>query len=56
VPIDVLPRRAGDPPELVAASALARSELGWQPRFEELDGVVASAWRWRQTHAKGYGA
>ena len=54
VPIDVQPRRAGDPPALVASSDLLRQELGWQPRFADLDAIVASAWRWRASHPRGY--
>jgi len=54
VPAEILGRRPGDPPVLVASSGLARSELGWKPRFEEIDAVVASAWQWRQAHPDGY--
>ncbi|MBL8231592.1 MAG: UDP-glucose 4-epimerase GalE [Bryobacterales bacterium] len=42
------PRRAGDPPELVAASAKAKSVLGWQPKSSDLDAIVASAVRWHR--------
>ncbi len=42
-------RRAGDPPVLVADGSLARSTLGWQPRYTELDAIVKTAWRWHQT-------
>jgi UDP-glucose-4-epimerase GalE len=42
------PRRAGDPARLVAVATRARTELGWSPRFTELDAIVASAWRWQQ--------
>jgi UDP-glucose 4-epimerase len=41
------PRRPGDPPHLVAKAALARNELGWQPRIPELREIVSSAWRWQ---------
>ena len=54
IKLDIRPRRAGDPPALVASSALARSELGWKPRYENLDAIVRSAWEWRQTHQHGY--
>lgn len=40
------PRRAGDPPRLVADSRAAQRDLGWQPRYTELDPIVATAWRW----------
>jgi len=37
-------RREGDPAVLVADSSRARSELGWQPQFADLDSIVAHAW------------
>lgn len=42
------PRRPGDPAVLVASSAKAQKELGWQPKFTDLDSIVASAWAWHQ--------
>jgi len=42
------PRRAGDPPRLVADSSLARRVLGWQPHFADLETIVAHAWVWEQ--------
>jgi len=47
-------RRRGDPPSLLAASEKARSELGWTPKFEELDTIVETAWKWHITHPNGY--
>ena len=41
------PRRAGDPPVLVASSDKARRELGWKPTRERLEVIVESAWRWK---------
>lgn len=46
VPWDMAPRRAGDPAVLVAASELARSELGWTPRYASLPEIIETAWRW----------
>ena len=40
------PRRPGDPPRLVAASASAREKLGWQPRHADLRDIVRTAWSW----------
>jgi len=40
------PRRPGDPVELVADSSLMRATLGWQPRHDDLDFIVDTAWRW----------
>ncbi len=48
------PRRAGDPPALVAASQKIQRELGWRPRYTELRPIVESAWRWHQSHPRGY--
>jgi UDP-glucose 4-epimerase len=56
VPYRVSPRRAGDPPRLVASSRRIREELGWKPAHEELDSIVASAWAWHQAHPAGYAA
>ncbi len=41
-----LPRRAGDPPSLVAKSDRIRSVLGWKPALDDLDGIVASSLNW----------
>jgi UDP-glucose 4-epimerase len=46
VPVEVGPRRPGDPAVLVAASDRIRRDLAWRPRFESLEEIVASAWRW----------
>jgi UDP-glucose 4-epimerase len=48
------PRRPGDPPMLVAASDLIRSELGWEPRKPSLEDMVADAWAFARTHPNGY--
>jgi UDP-glucose 4-epimerase len=48
------PRRAGDPPALVADATLARRELGWVPRTPDLHAIIASAWAWRERHPAGY--
>lgn len=39
-------RRAGDPAVLVADSKLARKELGWEPRFDQLETIIETAWNW----------
>ena len=44
----VAPRRAGDPARLVAEAKLAREELGWCPRFDDLHTIVAHAWAWEK--------
>ena len=46
------PRRPGDPAVLVARSTKARTELGWQPKFETLEVIIASAWQWHKSQAR----
>ena len=47
-------RRPGDPPVLVAAGELIRSELGWSPRKPAVTAMVADAWAFAQAHPRGY--
>lgn len=56
IPHVVAPRRAGDPATLIASSAAIRAELGWQPRYPDLEAIIASAWEWHHSHPAGYGA
>lgn len=44
------PRRAGDPPRLVADASLARALLGWRPQRTELATIVADAWNWERQY------
>jgi UDP-glucose 4-epimerase len=46
IPAKLSPRRAGDPAVLVASSDHAQTQLGWTPRFPELESIIDSAWRW----------
>ena len=55
VPVVEQPRRAGDPPSLVAASDRLRADTGWVPRRPGLDEIVGDAFRWRLRHPDGYG-
>jgi UDP-glucose 4-epimerase len=44
VPVELGPRRAGDPAQLVASSDRIRADLGWTPRHQDLTGIVRDAW------------
>jgi UDP-glucose 4-epimerase len=55
VPVQLGPRREGDPAVLFASSDRLKNELGWRPQFEDLDTIVETAWRWRAAHPQGYG-
>ncbi len=46
IPSLVQKRRPGDPAVLVTDSAKARTTLGWAPRFDTLDTIIAHAWEW----------
>jgi UDP-glucose 4-epimerase len=48
------PRRPGDPPVLVATPDRIRRELGWEPKFADLDQIVGTAWKWRADHPNGF--
>ena len=54
VPWTMAPRRPGDPAVLYAAPHKARAELGWQPRFPDLESIVRTAWEWHRLHPHGY--
>ncbi|MFW6059677.1 MAG: UDP-glucose 4-epimerase GalE [Phycisphaeraceae bacterium] len=54
IPAEIGPRRPGDPPQLYANADKIKHELGWQPRYTDLDRIVATAWRWFKTHPDGY--
>jgi UDP-glucose 4-epimerase len=46
IPAQHAPRRPGDPAALVASSEKLRREMGWNPRYNELSPIIASAWSW----------
>jgi UDP-glucose 4-epimerase len=55
IPIVERPRRPGDPPRLIASSEKIKRELGWSPRFQQLEVIIESAWKWHQKFPNGYG-
>jgi len=48
------PRRAGDPARLVASSEKIKKELGWNPKYPDLETIIKTAWEWHRNHPKGY--
>ena len=54
IPTVEKPRRAGDPPKLVASAEKAIRELGWKPKLPKLDEIVRTAWDWHKKHPTGY--
>ena len=51
IPVEILPRRVGDPARLVADSSKARSVLGWEPTRSDLHTIVSDAWTWELEYA-----
>ena len=54
IPAETGPRRPGDPPILIASSEKIEEDLGWTPRYPDLESIIASAWEWHQKHPDGY--
>lgn len=54
IPAVVSPRRAGDPAILVASPEKAIKELGWKPAHTSIEDIIASAWRFHNSHPNGY--
>ena len=51
IPYSVEGRRPGDPAVLVASADKARRELGWQPRYRDIEPIIETAWQWhRKAH------
>jgi len=51
IPAEIGPRRAGDPPMLVADSSRIKEELGWRPVYTDLEAIVQTAWEWHRCNA-----
>lgn len=51
---EVAPRRAGDPATLIASSDKALSELKWKPKYNSLETIIETAWKWHLNHPDGY--
>ena len=51
---EIAPRRGGDPDILIADSSRAKSILGWQPQYTDIQAIIKTAWTWKQKHPQGY--
>ncbi len=54
IPYEVLGRRPGDPPALVANPDKLMSVLGWKPAFTSIEDTIATAWKWHCEYPSGY--
>ena len=54
IKVEIGARRAGDPAQLIASSEKARTVLGWNPQFTDVEQVIGTAWKWHESHPHGY--
>lgn len=54
IKVEIGERRAGDPAVLVASSDKAKKELNWKPKYDSLETIIETAWRWHVNHPNGY--
>jgi UDP-glucose 4-epimerase len=52
IPAEERPRRPGDPPVLVAAPDAIRRDLGWSPRYTDIEAIVRTAWAWHSARGR----
>lgn len=55
IPAKIVERRAGDPAVLIASSDKIKKELGWNPKKDKVEAIIADAWNWHKAHPNGYG-
>jgi len=54
IPALEAPRRAGDSARLVASPQKIIRELGWKPKYTNMQDILSSAWEWHKSHPNGY--
>ncbi|MGX7195422.1 UDP-glucose 4-epimerase GalE [Enterococcus olivae] len=54
IPAMIAPRRAGDPSTLVASSEKAKTVLGWEPEYTDVQKIIETAWNWHVSRPNGY--
>ena len=54
IPSKVEARRAGDPAVLIASSEKAKEILKWNPKYADLEQIIADAWNWHKNHKTGF--
>lgn len=54
IPLEIADRRPGDPDILIASSEKARTVLGWNPQFDDIEKIMTTAWAWHSSHPHGY--
>lgn len=54
IPVKEVGRRPGDPAILIASSEKIKKDLGWNPKYTDLEDIIRSAWKWFKNHPNGY--
>jgi UDP-glucose 4-epimerase len=54
IKIEIGTKRAGDPPILVADASKIQRELGWKPKYNDLDQIIRTAWNWHRKYPNGF--
>ena len=54
IPYEIVDRRPGDAPALVADPNRSMSKLGWKPHFTEIQTIAQTAWQWHKRYPQGY--
>lgn len=54
IKIIIKPKREGDPTSLVADPNLAKRELNWKPKYQNIEEIIATAWQWQKNNPDGY--
>ncbi len=54
IPFEVVARRAGDAPALVASPTKLKTKLGWKPKYADIRSIIETAWAWHQRYPNGY--
>lgn len=54
IKVEIAKRRQGDPDQLVAKVDKIQNDLGWMPRYSQLETIISSAWEWHSKNPQGY--
>lgn len=54
IPYEIADRRPGDPSTLIASSQKAREILHWEPKYDDIEKIIATAWLWTEQHPNGF--
>ncbi|CDI48921.1 UDP-glucose 4-epimerase GalE [Clostridium tetani] len=54
IKLEVVDRRKGDPKVLIASSKKAKTQLDWHPKYNSLEKIIETAWKWHKNNPDGY--